>query len=89
MSTETNATEKQSQTVQAMNAERFTLPTRQAWNADEVAARLGCSVRHVFRMADAGLMPWGFKLGTLRRWNSDEIESWVSGGAKPVRKGGR
>jgi len=66
------------------------LPARRAWNADQVAARLGCSARHVYRMADMGVMPWGFKLGFLRRWDADEIESWIAGGAKPVRqKGGR
>lgn len=66
-----------------------TLPARRAWNADQVGARLGCSARHVYRMADAGMMPWGFKLGSLRRWNADEIEAWLAGGAKPPRKGGR
>ena len=29
--------------------------------------RLGCSWRHVLRLADRGAMPWGLKLGSLRR----------------------
>lgn len=44
----------------------------------------GASARHVFRMADEGLMPWGVKLGALRRWRRDELEAWVAGGCKPV-----
>src|SRR5581483_10391761 len=53
----------ETKTVQALDAERLALPARRAWDADQVGARLGCSARHVFRLADAGLMPWGFKLG--------------------------
>jgi predicted DNA-binding transcriptional regulator AlpA len=43
------------------------------------------SWRTVYRYADAGLMPWGFKIGTLRRWDMDEIERWIANGCKPVR----
>jgi predicted DNA-binding transcriptional regulator AlpA len=44
----------------------------------------GASARHVYRMAEDGLMPWGVKLGALRRWRRDELEAWVAGGCKPV-----
>jgi predicted DNA-binding transcriptional regulator AlpA len=54
-------------------------------DAKQVGARLACSWRHVLRMADRGLMPWGVKLGALRRWDADELEAWISGGCKPVR----
>jgi hypothetical protein len=40
-------------------------------------------------MADRGLMPWGVKLGALRRWDADELEQWVNGGCKPWRTAGR
>jgi predicted DNA-binding transcriptional regulator AlpA len=63
--------------------------TRHLIDAKEVARRLDCSSRHVLRMADAGLMPWGIKLGALRRWDSLEIEDFIAGGCKPPRKGGR
>jgi hypothetical protein len=35
-------------------------------------------------MADAELMPWGFKLGALRRWDANQIEEWIACGCKPV-----
>jgi len=62
------------------------LPHCRAWNADQVGARLGCSARHVYRMADAGLMPWGFKFGSLRRWDAEGIDEWIVAGGKPVRQ---
>jgi excisionase family DNA binding protein len=39
----------------------------------EVAALLGCSARHVYRMADAGRMPRPLKLGQLVRWRRGEL----------------
>ncbi len=46
----------------------------------------GASARHVYRMAEEGLMPWGVKLGALRRWRRDELDAWIAGGCKPVAK---
>jgi predicted DNA-binding transcriptional regulator AlpA len=53
-------------------------------DATDVAAMLKTSKRHVHRMADGGLMPWGVKIGRLRRWNLDELAAWVTDGCKPV-----
>jgi predicted DNA-binding transcriptional regulator AlpA len=64
-------------------------PPRRFLDAKQVGARLGCSWRHVLRMADRGLMPWGVKLGALRRWDGDELEQWINGGCKPCRPAGR
>jgi hypothetical protein len=50
---------------------------------------LGCSWRHVLRLADQGLMPWGIKLGALRRWDSTDLERWITTGCKAVRQAGR
>ena len=50
-----------------------------------VAALLGCSTRHVYRMADAGQMPPSVRLGALVRWPRDTIDEWIAGGCKPVR----
>ena len=61
---------------------------RRLVDANEVARLLGCSARHVFRIADAGLMPWGLKVGHLRRWDLAEVEAWIGGGCQPVRRGG-
>lgn len=75
---------------QDLEKAQLTLPVCRALNAGQVGARLGCSSRHVFRMADAGLMPWGFKLLALRRWDADEIERWISAGCPTNwKKGGR
>lgn len=64
----------------------------------QVAALLGCSARHVYRLSDRGAMPRPVKLGdVLVRWNRRTgdpvtgIEDWIAGGCKPVRavaKGG-
>jgi excisionase family DNA binding protein len=53
---------------------------------------LGCSKRHVYRMADAGRMPRPIKLGSLARWPRAVIEQWIADGCPNVRnasKGGR
>jgi predicted DNA-binding transcriptional regulator AlpA len=61
-------------------------PIRRVWDCRQVGARLGCSWRHVLRLADQGAMPWGFKLGALRRWDAEEIERWISQGCPPSAK---
>ncbi len=55
----------------------------------EVAKMLGCSTRHVRRQADAGMMPWGVKVGNLRRWPAKSLEDWVVAGCPRARKLGR
>jgi predicted DNA-binding transcriptional regulator AlpA len=51
----------------------------------ELGQRLGMSWRTALRHADAGLIPFGIKLGGLRRWSADEIDQWIAAGCKPVR----
>jgi predicted DNA-binding transcriptional regulator AlpA len=63
--------------------------TRRLIDAKAVGIMLGCSWRHVLRLADAGKLPWGVKLGALRRWDIQEIESFLANGCKPIVKGGR
>jgi predicted DNA-binding transcriptional regulator AlpA len=60
-------------------------PARRLIDAKEVGRILGCSWRHVLRLADQGALPWGVKLGTLRRWDLSEIEAFIASGCKPVR----
>ena len=56
----------------------------------QVAAMLGCSARHVYRLSDRGAMPRPTKLGdVLVRWNRSEIESWLRDGCKPIRCAGK
>ena len=45
-----------------------------------VAKLLGCSPRHVRRLADTGRMPRPVKLGALVRWSRQEIEDWIAQG---------
>ena len=58
---------------------------REWLDVSDLAWRFKTSVRHIYRLADGGRMPWGIKLGQLRRWSRREIESWEAGGCKPVR----
>lgn len=51
----------------------------------EVAEWLGCSVKHVWRQADAGRMPRPVKFGGLTRWRRNELQTWIDGGCRPVR----
>lgn len=57
--------------------------------AKQVAEMLGCSWRTVLRLADAGRIPFGVKLGALRRWDSQELAAFLAGGCRPVRAGVR
>lgn len=57
-------------------------------NVDEVAKILDCSTAHVRRLSDAGKMPAPVRVGALVRWSRAAIETWVSDGCKPCRKGG-
>lgn len=51
-----------------------------------VAALLGgCSLRHVYRLSDAGRMPAPVRLGALVRWRRAELTAWLQGGCQPVR----
>jgi len=60
-------------------------PTRRLGDAKAVSQVLGCSWRTVYRLADAGKIPSGHKLGALRRWDLSEIEAFIAGGCKPPK----
>ena len=66
------------------------LAQRRLIDAREAGRLLGCSWRTVLRYADAGRIPWGTKLGSLRRWDAVELEGFIANGCKPARtpKGG-
>jgi predicted DNA-binding transcriptional regulator AlpA len=63
--------------------------TRRLGDAKAVGRKLSLSWRSVYRLADAGKIPAGFKLGAARRWDMAEIEAFIAGGCKPVRRAGR
>jgi len=54
----------------------------------QVAAKLGCSPKHVYRLAAAGRMPGPVHLGSLVRWNVTAIDDWLAGGCRDVPKMG-
>ncbi|MCH8852631.1 MAG: helix-turn-helix domain-containing protein [Planctomycetes bacterium] len=45
-----------------------------------VAMLLGCSRRHVYRLAGASKMPRPVRVGALVRWNRAALEKWISDG---------
>ena len=52
----------------------------------DVCALLGgCSARSVYRLCDAGKMPFGLKLNGMRRWRRAELVAWLDAGCPPVR----
>jgi excisionase family DNA binding protein len=56
---------------------------------DDVAKLLGCSTRHVRRMADSGRIPRPVKFGALLRWIKADIDQWILAGCPNSRKGAR
>ena len=65
------------------------VPAAQLLDVDAVAALLGCSPRHVYRLSDSGRMPAPVKLGSLVRWSAAGIRDWVDAGCPTVRRAGR
>jgi excisionase family DNA binding protein len=53
---------------------------------NEVAKRLNCSARTVYRLCDAGRMPLPLRIGTLVRWHEPVIEAWIAEGCPAVAK---
>lgn len=51
-----------------------------------VAALLGCSTRHIYRLTDAGRMPAPVRLGALIRWRRAEIDEWITAGCPSMRE---
>lgn len=51
---------------------------------NEVAKRLNCSARTVYRLCDAGRMPLPLRISTLVRWHKPVIEAWIADGCPTV-----
>ena len=56
---------------------------------EDVGKLCSMAPRTVLRNADRGAMPWGVKIGALRRWDLDEVAAWIAAGCKPVRHVGK
>jgi hypothetical protein len=52
------------------------------------AGMYSTSWRTFLRWADAGLVPWGVKIGGRRLFRLDELEAHIRDGCRPVKKGG-
>jgi len=65
-----------------MTTAQIAEPSRRLIDTKEVGRRLGCSWRTVLRLADAGKIPFGVKLGALRRWDAVELDAFIAGGCK-------
>lgn len=62
-------------------------PGRMLIDVRTVAAKYGADERSIFRWADAGKIPFGVKLGSLRRWDVSQIDAHIAGGCRPIRTG--
>ena len=65
------------------------VPAVKLLDVGTVAALLGCSPRHVYRLSDAGKMPSPVKLGALIRWNRAAVEEWIDQGCPSCRRAGK
>jgi len=54
-------------------------------NKHVVAAKYDADPRSIVRWADAGIIPHGIKLGSLRKWDADEIDAHIANGCPRVR----
>jgi prophage regulatory protein len=55
-------------------------------DAGEFALILGCSVKHIRRMADAGRCPPPVRLGGLVRWTRASVDAWIADGCPAIRR---
>ncbi|MBN1489761.1 MAG: hypothetical protein JXA69_07575 [Phycisphaerae bacterium] len=70
---------------------RRTEATAELIDVNAVAAMLGCSARHIWRLAEAGpdgysRMPPPVSLGVLKRWRRTELLEWLAQRCLPVRR---
>ena len=52
-----------------------------ALSAEELAERMGVSLRHVRRLDSSGQLPKPIRLGRSVRWPLSEVEAWLAAGA--------
>jgi len=57
-------------------------------DAGQMAMKLNCSKRHVYRLWDAGRIPQPVRLGALVRWSRKAIDEWIADGCPSCRQGG-
>ena len=84
MSNQTAATKIPiSPTVQTAENGKEGLPHPVLISAKELAAMLGCSEAHVWRLHSCAGLPMPLKMGRLSRWRVAEVREWLEAGAPP------
>ena len=56
-----------------------------AFSAQQLADRLGASLRHIRRLDSAGKIPRPIRLGRSVRWPVQEIKDWMDAGGPDRR----
>jgi len=51
----------------------------------DVAERLGCSTRTVYRLIATGNLPKPLRIGALIRWQREVFEAWIAAGCRPPK----
>lgn len=51
-------------------------------DVNQFAALLGCSTRHIYRLAADGRAPRPVRLGVLVRWSRAVVEEWIKSGCQ-------
>ena len=64
--------------------------TSGTYDVDAIAEMLGCSSRHVRRLADCGALMRPIHIGRLVRWRKADVDAWLAAGCPSCRpsKGG-
>lgn len=60
-------------------------PGKRLIDIQVVAAKYDADPRSISRWADTGIIPFGIKLGSLRKWDADEIDAHIAYGCPRVR----
>ena len=79
-----NATIANAADGRTVGPELRTAVTAELLDVGAVARMLGCSRRHIYRLAGAGKMPAPVKLGQLVRWRRAALHAWLDAGCPAV-----
>ena len=55
------------------------------YDVDAIAELLGCSSRHVRRLADMGALMRPIHIGRLIRWRKADVDAWLAAGCPSCR----
>ena len=59
--------------------------TSGTYDVDAIAEMLGCSSRHVRRLADCGALMRPIHIGRLVRWRKADVDAWLAAGCPSCR----